>query len=576
MKINPKKISIVALCLLLLTVTIVHCYFFTVDKRPAIDHDGIYFITVPPMYNYLEENGLNAKFLLIHHSSWVSSYSSSPQLASMITATIFFFFGKSFFIFKLINLIYFYILIIATYFIANDIIDHRAGILSSFVVATMPMIIDYSRKNHVFFSSASIAILAILFFIKSDNFSNRKYSFFWGITVGFMMLFHYVGLLYLVIFIVIYFLGSKIISRVKSINLTISILLSLFICGAWYKNSFFLYFKGGDYEVSNNFFNSIRGIWSIKCISEYFRELIFEFWHYQLLPTYFYIYLVSIPISIYLILKLPNWRKKSFVISLFFLILSAFLFAFRKLFILSYHDLYLFFPIFVIFISLGIVKIYDFSKSKIIKWLLLFLVVIILFNGFVILIYPCFKNGLSVEDNKLELMLFGNQVQGSFNNYIFIKKDETRMHKELMRYFKDEYNISKEGCLVYITNNTANRFNFNFNLNAFFEGISVEYVSEFDYHELGYVLFFENRYNVINIQDDKVILEFYEHKQDNCYLDDVDSSAECGMHLIDREELNNFKLIKTLDITKNENYFFFEISNNKEQYNKVYILKRVF
>ena len=187
-----REVSIILLCILIFTISFIHFYFFKIDRRPALDHDSWHSNDVISVCSELKKEGLNFKFFLIpfYQSDFLRNSPLTPiypPLTTMLLAIAFYFLGVNLFIYKMVNVVYFILLILAVYFIGKEIACHRVGIISAFVVATMPLIVNFSRKNYLFFPLTSFVMLALYLFIKTKNFRNRKYSIFFGIASGLMM-----------------------------------------------------------------------------------------------------------------------------------------------------------------------------------------------------------------------------------------------------------------------------------------------------------------------------------------------------------------------------------------------------
>ncbi|MBI1975961.1 MAG: glycosyltransferase family 39 protein [Candidatus Omnitrophica bacterium] len=106
-----------------------------------------------------------------------------------LTAFVFYsLFGKSLLIAKLSLFPYVVILLYATYSIGKWISSGFVGILASFVLFMYPIIFESSRQFQPDLPLTSMVALDVLLLLKSDEFRNRKYSFLFGLSLGWSML----------------------------------------------------------------------------------------------------------------------------------------------------------------------------------------------------------------------------------------------------------------------------------------------------------------------------------------------------------------------------------------------------
>jgi hypothetical protein len=106
-----------------------------------------------------------------------------------LTASFFYSaFGRSLFSAKLSLLPYLCILIFSTYQIGRLMISPFAGCISAYLVFMSPLIFTSSRQFQLDFPLSAMVALSIALLLASDTFKQRKYSFLFGLALGWMLL----------------------------------------------------------------------------------------------------------------------------------------------------------------------------------------------------------------------------------------------------------------------------------------------------------------------------------------------------------------------------------------------------
>ncbi len=106
-----------------------------------------------------------------------------------ITTSIFYFaFGENLLAAKLSLLPYLLILIISTYMIGSCLGSRIVGLFAAFIASMYPLIFESSRQYQLDFPLAAMVTLCIALLIKSNSFSSRKISIFFGLSLGWAML----------------------------------------------------------------------------------------------------------------------------------------------------------------------------------------------------------------------------------------------------------------------------------------------------------------------------------------------------------------------------------------------------
>ncbi|MBU1853272.1 MAG: glycosyltransferase family 39 protein [Candidatus Omnitrophica bacterium] len=153
------------------------------------------------------------------------------------------FLGYSIFTLKISNMLYFAILIFSLYFIGRKCLDAKTGLLAAFMVSFYPGVCGISRVYGIDFPLAAMASLTTLFLLLSENFSRRKYSIFFGISLGIGFLVK--GTILLFVSGIIGYIFFRILKdrdlqlrRQRLRNFYLSILTALVISSVWWFGNF--------------------------------------------------------------------------------------------------------------------------------------------------------------------------------------------------------------------------------------------------------------------------------------------------------------------------------------------------
>jgi len=80
--------------------------------------------------------------------------------------------------------IFFTILMLSIYGVGKVLFDRRVGLLAAFLVSMYPLVFNHMRTYMLDLPLTSMVVLAIFLLLKSDGFTNKKYSLFFAIASG--------------------------------------------------------------------------------------------------------------------------------------------------------------------------------------------------------------------------------------------------------------------------------------------------------------------------------------------------------------------------------------------------------
>ena len=159
---------------------------------PSFFYYAFDFAKVTELYDHLIQfniKGLINQFYTDHN---VSLHSLSAALISIV-------FGKSILAINMFNnILYFILAVVSVYLIGQMIADKKTGLLAIVIFSLYPAVFGISRLYVVEFAVMGTVALSIWCLLKTEEFSNRKFSLLFGITVVWGMLLKYSFLAFLV------------------------------------------------------------------------------------------------------------------------------------------------------------------------------------------------------------------------------------------------------------------------------------------------------------------------------------------------------------------------------------------
>ena len=171
----------------------------------------------------------------------LSANSIWPPLFHFTAAAVCFAAGASGISPLIINLFYLLILLFSVYSIGCRLYNKETGILAVLIISLYPMVFRYSRFFGLDFAQTSVLCLSIYFLMRTEYFSNRRFSVFFGISIGAGMLIKWSFALFLAGPLVCAILQAlflrakrKIRLSAVSINLFLSVLVGALISLSWY------------------------------------------------------------------------------------------------------------------------------------------------------------------------------------------------------------------------------------------------------------------------------------------------------------------------------------------------------
>ena len=97
----------------------------------------------------------------------------------------------------LANSVYMFVIILSTYGIGAHLYDQRTGLLAAFLVSCYPILPYISRMCMMEVMLTAGVALTYYFFLKSENFENRNYTFLFSLTFAATLLVKWTGLIFI-------------------------------------------------------------------------------------------------------------------------------------------------------------------------------------------------------------------------------------------------------------------------------------------------------------------------------------------------------------------------------------------
>jgi len=141
--------------------------FSLLDQRTPNDHDGYYTAhlrgALADLTSPVGDEGALARITDVFLFSEGGMHPPLAQTALLVDLHVF---GASTTTFRLSTLPFLLLLIAGTYWAGRVLLGHRFGLMAGFVVGTLPVIINCSRKWEPMFHAAAISVLALVMVVQ--------------------------------------------------------------------------------------------------------------------------------------------------------------------------------------------------------------------------------------------------------------------------------------------------------------------------------------------------------------------------------------------------------------------------
>ena len=228
MRINKNNYS-TALLLLIVFIVIQHICFFLLNEIPVIDHEYYHtgHVAVESYYELKEQKWNKWIYGMFGYTN-----TRQPQMIGRLMGFTCYVFGLNRFVMRQINLIFYILLILSSYHLGKKLFNRKTGFWGAFVVASMPLIISHSRMGDLHFFATTLFIISLLTLVRSNRFTEMRFSVLFGILFGLTLHTHETILLHSVIlftflFLDIFFTGTP--TQKKNFILSYSIILLFFL-----------------------------------------------------------------------------------------------------------------------------------------------------------------------------------------------------------------------------------------------------------------------------------------------------------------------------------------------------------
>ncbi len=348
----------------------------------------------------------------------------------MLTAAAFYFFGVSFFVFKMTNLVFFMLLLLAGYLLGRRIAGEGTGFFLAFILATLPAMLQYSRKSCLFFPEVALFVLAVYFLLAGENFTRSKYAFGLGVSCAAMLFIHYSGLLHFLVFAAFYFLSGGF-SREKIRNGA----LAIGVCALalpWYINYLPAYMaERAAQSYPRHLFHSPAWLYSSLPKNPDF-----------VLPVYFVILLAALPALIYCLCRSCGRQIRY----LTFLTLSLCPLSLLALAFFKVRNSGLSILVMLVISAACSVALILQRRSRAAVFIRVLLAAAVLVNGIYIAAWPLFRAKTSFRvspagrfcDHRLDNIFFGTRnTQEELINYLYPYKKPLDALEGVLGYFRE-------------------------------------------------------------------------------------------------------------------------------------------
>ncbi len=135
-------------------------------------------------YNKFKEGNI---FSLLYQTLLFPAYIQAPS-PLLFSFLLYPFFGISEEVTEFPGTIYLVILIISTYLLGKELFNRKVGLLSAVLVSFSPYILAHSKILYEDITFVALFTLTLYFFVKSNKFSDIKYTWFFNVSLGLTLL----------------------------------------------------------------------------------------------------------------------------------------------------------------------------------------------------------------------------------------------------------------------------------------------------------------------------------------------------------------------------------------------------
>ncbi|MFA5725871.1 MAG: glycosyltransferase family 39 protein [Candidatus Omnitrophota bacterium] len=362
-----------------------------------------------------------------------------PNLVYFISSLLNLFAGNSLFVTRFTMSVFLLVLMISTYFIAKDALNKQAGLLAMFLVSMYPLVFESSRQYSLDLPLAAMVALSIFFMLRTGYFANSFYSILLGIFAGLAILIKGQFVLFFIWpFLLIlskYILKNNRPSLKVLFNISLFILISLFIASLWWHNKAGLILKELNMHVASRqkFLENheIGAIYSLK----------FYLYHLKSL----FLNSISIPLAIPFFMALfylPKLKIKYKVILLMWIVMPFILFS---CFFVIKHDRFLMpiLPPVAILSSCAIWHINNRKARTLLLSLLVSTAIIIYFVFSYFYLYCPEQNCIRIGEKRI---LTGVK-SSSYGTRFAYDSGKTKLTKEAVEIIAGDYG-SRNNCRI--------------------------------------------------------------------------------------------------------------------------------
>ena len=344
----------------------------------------------------------------------------NAPLLTYIMRFMFFVFGKEYYdlIIIFVNYIFFLIPLYFIYKIGVELKDKETGNIAMILFALVPAVYGLSRQyGHQDYHIIAAITFNIYCLIKTDYFENRKWTIWYGISVGLGLMIKDSFLVYFFVpFLYIAILGLREkTDKIKVINIIIAIITGSLIAGRHY-------FKSDI--IKKILFEPVTEVTNIFAF-ESLRVMTTGLWEELLSPPIFIIFIVGL---IFFIRKYSG-KYKNIILLWFFIPWAIIMF-------MSHHKLpeygLGFIPATVL---VGAVFI-SYIKREYIKKIILVLLVVIGFFQYIAFSYEIYINFFEIRYKYREHSI---RYYNKYNSLMSYNTKESKLTLNLMKHLKESY-----------------------------------------------------------------------------------------------------------------------------------------
>ncbi len=403
------------------------------------------------LYNALKAGNLNYKHFL--NIFWIY-----PPLVPFSYTLFYLIFGTGTEMELMVNSFYLSVMLLSIYGIGRRMFNEKIGLLSAFILSSFPSVIAVSRLVYAEFHLMCLTVLSIYLLLRTDYFTNRKYSIALGISLALVALakWEFPPMLIGPFAVILYrarIIDTHIPYRTKLSNFFLSLFIGFLLSGFWYVPNFRnVIFRLFFWEMENVFNNNRTFPFTALFEPGNLLYYILSLNNSHIGFIYFVIFVISLPLLILNIFKKTE-RKRDFLFLISAWIVFPYI-AFTFVKIKGYSHMFSILPPIALTLAITLDKAKGIFKNLTLLLLIALGLNLYLHSFFRFNVIDAISHIKIFYDSnrpKFNLCLYSHDLDNSWPHKGFKKPDASDWHiKQILEFIEKDSNYLEKDSITLI------------------------------------------------------------------------------------------------------------------------------